>query len=146
MVSLLTSSTQFFNLLTNLFMNLIFLSTIFPKPVYATDVSLGGDITGVGLFQTITRSGPDTLLGKFLSSVITTLTIVGSLTFVIYFFIGTLKWITAGGDKGKVGEAQSQMTQGAIGLIAMVAAYFIIGIVGAVLGLDLLNPFKMFKF
>lgn len=106
------------------------------KPLYAASVNLG-NITGVGTFQ---AAAPETLLGKFLSSIITTLTIVGSLTFVIYFTMGALKWITAGGDKTKVGEAQSQMTQGAIGLIAMVASYFIIGIVGAVLGLNILNP------
>jgi len=34
------------------------------------------------------------------------------------------------------------MTQATIGLIAIVASYFIIGIVGAVLGLDILRPFK----
>jgi hypothetical protein len=126
-------------------MNIAFLSIFNPKPVYAGTQSLGGEITGVGVFQTV-GSGPSTLLGTFLSSLVTTLTIVGSLAFVVYFFIGTLTWITAGGDKGKIGQAQSQMTQGAIGLIALVAAYFVIGIVGAVLGLDLLNPYKMFKF
>lgn len=105
-----------------------------------------GNITGSGVFQTVGASGPDTLLGKFLSSMVTTLTIVGSLAFVVYFFIGALTWITAGGDKTKIGQAQSQMTQGAIGLIALVASYFVIGIVGAVLGLDILNPFAMFKF
>ena len=106
--------------------------------VYAESL---GNITGTGKYQNIGAS-PSTALGQFISSMITTLTIVGSLSFVIYFFIGSLKWITAGGDKGKVGEAQSQMTQGAIGLIALVASYFVIGIVGAVLGLDILNPFS----
>ncbi len=121
---------------------------LLPNPAYAAPINLGGDIVGSGKFQQPINSatGPDTLLGTFLSSMVTTLTIVGSLAFVIYFFIGALTWITAGGDKGKVGTAQSQMTQGAIGLIALVASYFVIGIVGAVLGLDLLNPFKMFGF
>lgn len=105
-----------------------------------------GKITGTGIFQTIDSTGPDTLLGKFLSSMITTLTIVGSLAFVIFFSLGALTWITAGGDKTKIAQAQSQMTQGAIGLIAIVASYFLIGIVGNVLGLDILNPFSMFGF
>lgn len=107
------------------------------KQVYAE--SLGG-ITGVGQFQNITD--PSAQGGSFISALVTTITITGSLSFVIYFTIGAIKWITAGGDKGKVAEAQSQMTQGAIGLIALVASYFVIGIVGAVLGLDILNPFK----
>ncbi len=119
-------------------------------PVYAGGASTGattnlGGITGVGQFQTI-GSTPKDLTGKFFSSLITTLTIVGSLAFVVYFSLGALTWITAGGDKTKIGSAQSQMTQGVVGLIAMVASYFVIGIVGAVLGLDLLNPFKMLGF
>jgi len=115
------------------------------KPVYAGPIGPGsgtglGSITGVGKFQNTTSD--QTLVGKFISTMITTITIAGSLAFVIYFFIGAIKWIAAGGDKGKVTESKDQMTQGAIGLIAMVASYFIIGIVGAVLGLDILNPIK----
>lgn len=116
------------------------------KPVYAGPNVPGtsgtglGSVTGVGQFQNITDTAAQT--GKFVSGLITTLTIFGSLAFVVFFSLGALKWITAGGDKTKVGEAQAQMTQGAIGLIAMVASYFIIGIVGAVLGLDILNPIK----
>ena len=125
------------------------LSEYIIKPVYAGSAPAGsgtglGSITGSGKFQTLTSD--TAIAGTFLSSIITTITVVGGLAFVIYFFIGSIKWITAGGDKGKVAEAQSQMTQGAIGLIAMVASYFIIGIVGAVLGLDILNPIKSLGF
>ncbi len=105
----------------------------------STGTSLGS-IVGVGQFQE--NLSDQSLTGKFISSMITTITIAGSLAFVIYFFIGALTWITAGGDKTKIGAAQSQMTQGAIGLIALVSSYFIIGIIGAVLGLDILNPIK----
>lgn len=103
-------------------------------------------ISGIGKFQTISSSGPKAEFGTLISSIITTITVVGSLAFVIYFTIGGLKWIVAGGDKAKVSEAQTQMTQAAIGLIAIVASYFIIGIVGAVLGVDILNPFKAMGF
>ena len=112
--------------------------SLIPKTIHAAPVNLGG-ITGSGAFQT---AAPENMLGKFISSMITTLTIVGSLAFVIYFTLGALKWITSGGDKTKVGEAQSEMTQGAIGLIAMVTSYFLIGIVGKVLGLNILNPLQ----
>lgn len=99
-----------------------------------------GQITGTGSFQNFSEPGKAT--GTFFSSIITTLTVVGSLAFVIFFTIGAIKWITAGGDKNKVAEAQSQMTQGAIGLIALVASYFVVGIVGGVLGLDIFNPWE----
>jgi hypothetical protein len=108
-------------------------------PAYAAPIDLG-PITGTGTFQNITGS-PQQQLSDFLSSLITTITVVGSLAFVVYFTIGGLKWIVAGGDKAKVAEAQSQMTQAALGLIAIVASFFIVGIVGSVLGIDVLRPF-----
>ncbi len=117
------------------------------SPIYASNpIDLGKEIEGSGVYQTGISSTVQTSFGGFISSVITTLTVVGSLAFVVYFTVAGLKWISAGGDKGKVAEAQTQMTQSAIGLIAIVASYFIIGIVGAVLGLDILNPFKALKF
>lgn len=68
------------------------------------------------------------------------LTIVAGLAFLIYFMVGGLSWLTAGGDKGKVESAKQQMTNGAIGMIIVVAAYGIVWIVGELLGIDILNP------
>ena len=109
----------------------------------ASDVDLGTGVVGVGPFQSaMDKSAVSTQLGVFLSNLITTITVVASLAFVIYFTLGGLEWITAGGDKAKVASAQTQMTQAAIGLIAVVASFAIVGLVGAVLGIDILNPFK----
>lgn len=110
------------------------------KQVYAAAIDVG-KIEGTGPFGTGIDSGTvQDKMGQLLSTLVGTITIVGGLAFVIYFFIGALKWITAGGDKGKVQESQSQMINAAIGLIAITAAYFIIGIIGGVLGIDILNP------
>ena len=92
----------------------------FIPTIHAADIPLGSGITGTGPFQAVLDQGATQT----------------------HFTIGGLKWITAGGDKAKVSEAQTQMTQAAIGLIVIVVSFFIIGIVGAVLGIDILNPFK----
>ncbi|HEX9008135.1 MAG TPA: hypothetical protein VF837_02640 [Patescibacteria group bacterium] len=113
------------------------------KPAYAAAIDVG-KIEGLGPFQTaLDASGVKTQTGVFISALVGTLTVVGGLAFVIYFFLGALKWITAGGDKAKVQDAQSSMVNGVIGLVAITAAYFIVGIVGGVLGLDILNPMKI---
>lgn len=106
------------------------------------DVDLG-NITGTGTFQTVTTSNTSQIGGSLISTIITSITVVGGLAFVLYFTLSALKWVISGGDKTKVAEAQAGMTQGAIGLIAIVASYFIIGIIGSVLGLDILNPFNI---
>jgi len=112
----------------------------FIKQVIAAE-PLGTGLVGTGPFQDVTtETAVRDQTGFFLSALVGTITVVGGLAFVIYFFLGALKWITAGGDKGKTADAQSSMTQAAIGLIALVASYFVVGIVGGVLGLDILNP------
>lgn len=113
------------------------------KPVYAAPVDLGQPIWGIGKYQQGADLQTGSLLTEFLSSIITTLTVAASLAFAIYFIIGGLKWITAGGDKTKAEEAKTQMTQAAIGLIVVVVSYFIIGIISNVLGLDILDPAKV---
>jgi len=100
-----------------------------------------GNIEGVGEFQ----KGSDVFckLGSFLSTIITTITVVAGLAFVLYFIVGGLKWITSSGDKSKAEEAKSELTQGAIGLIVVLVSYFIVGIIGGVLGVDILSPIKV---
>lgn len=110
------------------------------KSVYAAPIQLGQPIWGIGKYQQGADVHAGTLLTDFLSSIITTLTVVASLAFSIFFIIGGLKWITSGGDKAKAEEAKTQMTQAAIGLIVVVVSYFIIGIISNILGLDILDP------
>ena len=79
----------------------------------------------------------------FISILIGFFTIVAGLFFLVYMISAGLTWVSAGGEKGKIDGAKSQMTNGAIGLIVIVVAQFIVGIVGNVLGLNILNPAQM---
>jgi len=123
-------------------LKLLNIKNMFIKSVHAATVDLGQPISGIGKYQQGADLQTGSLLTDFLSSIITTLTVVASLAFAIYFIIGGLKWITSGGDKNKAEEAKTQMTQAAIGLIVVVVSYFIIGIISNVLGLDILDPAK----
>lgn len=118
------------------------LSFLIP-PAYAGEFFLG-NIKGVGPFQDIIptngRITTKDRLGNFLSQLITVLTVVAAIAFVLYFVLAAFKWITSGGDKNTVAEAKTQMTQAVIGLIAVVAAIFIVGLIGKILGIDILNP------
>ena len=81
-----------------------------------------------------------TTLELVISNVLGILTTVGGLLFIYTFLQGAINWISAGGDSGKIQKARDQMTQGVIGLIILVAAYAIIGLIGSVAGIDILNP------
>lgn len=84
-----------------------------------------------------------TSIEDIITLVVGFLTIVAGLAFLIYFMLGGLSWLTAGGDKGKVETAKSMMTNGAIGMIIVVAAYGIVWVVGQLLGIDILNPAEL---
>ena len=77
---------------------------------------------------------------KLISNVLVVLTVVAGIAFVLYFLLGGLTWITAGGDKGKIDTAKAKMTNGAIGMIVIAVSYAITYIVGKALGIDILNP------
>lgn len=89
--------------------------------------------------ETITNENVLSLLVLFLSNLIGILTIMGGLFFIVYSFLGAFGWITAGGDSGKVEKARERIFHGVLGLIVLVMSYALIGIVGTIVGLDLIN-------
>jgi hypothetical protein len=107
-----------------------------------TAVPLGKIVPATAAYNT----GSDTSAGVIknmellISNMIGLFTIVGGLAFLVYFFMGAFNWVTSAGDKGKLEKARGHMVDGAIGMIIMVASYSAIGLIGSVIGFDLLSP------
>lgn len=78
-------------------------------------------------------------LENIFSLIVSFMTILTGLFFIIHFIVGGFTWSTAGGDSQKVETAKTKMTNAAIGLIIVIASYSIIYIIGKVLGLDILK-------
>jgi hypothetical protein len=57
------------------------------------------------------------------------ITIVGALAVIIYFIWGSVDWITAGGEAGKIQKARDKMVNAVIGLILLVSSFVIIGFI-----------------
>lgn len=103
-----------------------------------------GRIEGIGENQDFGgRFSAATRLEALISTLVGALTAIAGIAFLIYFLLGALNWITAGGDPTKVEKAQKTMTSAIIGLIAVIVAYFIVSIVGTILDIDILNPSKL---
>lgn len=83
---------------------------------------------------------PGANLERIISNVLGFFTIIGGIIFVIYFIIAALEWTTAGSDPGKAANARLRMLHGIIGLIVLVATYGIVGLIGTIVGIDILNP------
>lgn len=87
-----------------------------------------------------------TRLNSIISTVIGVITICAAIWFLIQFLIGGLNWIGAGGDKGAMETARNRILHAIIGLIIVVAAWIIAGVIGKVLGLNILNPGQTLMF
>jgi hypothetical protein len=112
------------------------------KILLAQSGPIGGSFQNISSRFGVNSTGSDapSQLNTLFTTVFGFLTIVGGLAFLIYFTIGAINWITAGGDQQKVDTAKSFMTNGAIGMIVIVSAYAIITIIGTILGVEILNP------
>lgn len=97
---------------------------------------LGGSGMGWGI------GGFVDLFNRVMSIIIGFLTIIAGLWFLLQFFFGAFAWLTAGSDKTALENAQKKITNSIIGLVVVVAAIFIIEIIGNIMGLDILRPGK----
>jgi hypothetical protein len=85
-------------------------------------------------------SGSLVFIVLVLSSIIGFITIVAGLVFIYLVITGAIIYITAGGDKGKAEQARSRITTGLVGLTIVIAAVFLIDLLGYILRVDLLDP------
>lgn len=79
-------------------------------------------------------------LEGIISNVLVVLTVIAGITFMLWFLLGGLNWISAGGKSDKIENAKAMMTNGAIGLIIVALSYAIVWIVGQVVGIPILEP------
>lgn len=109
-------------------------------------IDLGGTIRGAGPLGKLGEvADVPGAFEKQLSNLIGFITLLGGLFFVIYFLIAGFEWLQAGGDAGKIEKAKGRMTNAAIGLLVMVLATALVGIVGGVFGIDILQPAETFR-
>lgn len=80
----------------------------------------------------------ETSLTPILADIINGVVLIAALAFLLYLLLGAIQWVTSGGDKGKVEQAQQKITQSLIGLGVAVFAYtlylFVINYFGIALG------------
>lgn len=109
----------------------------------AADIPLApsGGFQGIGPLglQGKSASEAPSLFNTALSTVIGVMTIVAFIWFTFQFIIGAIRIITSGGDKAALEGARKQITTGLIGLVVVVAAIFILDLIGSLIGVQLLG-------
>lgn len=77
-------------------------------------------------------------IATLISNLVAFITIIAGLWFGFQFVMGALAWLTSGGDKNGLEGARNRMIHAFIGLLMVVAALAIVGIMGTFFGLDIL--------
>lgn len=76
-------------------------------------------------------------LSSLISGAISLILVAAALVFFFMLVAGGIKWMMAGGDKEKAGEARSQLTSALIGLLIIFAAWAIMNLMGTLFGVNL---------
>ena len=125
---------------TVLFILILFLCV---PAVFAASKSLGNIGGSLSLdFMPLIGSDIDSSAGivnLIVSVVLGVLTTIGGVMFLVMFFLGGIGWLSAGGNKESVDQAKRKLTNSAIGLAIVVAAYGLTYILGNMLNIDILN-------
>jgi hypothetical protein len=102
--------------------------------------SLGTFKAPSSAFAPTTAAGAATTFEKILSVALGGFTLVAVIYFLFTLLVAAFNWMSSADDSSKIQKAKDSMTNGLIGLVILVASYAIAGVVGTMLGIDILNP------
>lgn len=95
--------------------------------------------------KSLDNAGFTASLELYVSDIIGAITILAVLFFIVYSFLAAYEWVTAGSDSSKVEKSKNRFIWGTLGLILIVASYSIIGLIGSLIGISILNPGELFQ-
>ncbi|HBC72420.1 MAG: hypothetical protein UX91_C0001G0124 [Candidatus Amesbacteria bacterium GW2011_GWB1_47_19] len=115
------------------------MTTLYTK-LLASSINLG-TINGIGPLgnPNTPSSQTATQLTNFISNIIGLMTVIAGVYFLFQIFMAGYKWINAGGDKQAVQDAQKRLTNAFMGLLVVVMAFTITGVIGYFLGIPILR-------
>lgn len=79
-------------------------------------------------------------LAFYIATLWQTVITVGGVAFIIYLVWGGIEYLTSGGDKAKIDDAQKKITSSVIGVAILVASYAITLFIQAVFKINILRP------
>lgn len=92
------------------------------QPVYAQ--CFGG---GFGQFNNLCNV--NLANGSIIATIVTFLLVLSVILALFFIIRGAIRWISSGGDRGKVDQARSTITTAIIGLVVALVVYFIVNFI-----------------
>lgn len=114
-------------------------------PPQETDLGRIGTGEGLGPFSNFSLdvSVVGMKLSEILSRILGLLTIIAGLWFFVQLILAGFQYMQSDGDAKKIETANHKITNAVIGLSIVVVGYALVGIIGSIFGLDILNPQKI---
>lgn|SRR3989339_1614180 len=106
-----------------------------PKPALAAPGSFNIDVGS----QVQSRVAINQDLGTFVQKSFSAVILVAGLATFMFLAYGGVQWIMSGGDKGKLEEARSKITNGIIGLAIVASAWAVYKLVDYFFGIGIAN-------
>jgi len=92
----------------------------------------------IGLDSEISsRVAINSTLGDFVSNTFSAIILVAGIASFVYMIYGGLEWVMSGGEKDKLNEAKSKITQAIIGLAVVASAWAIFKLVDYFFGIGI---------
>ncbi|MFA5886833.1 MAG: pilin [Patescibacteria group bacterium] len=88
-------------------------------PAHAVEFDPGLNQVSNGLGGSLTNSDPRTIIGRVINVALGFLGVIA----VCIILLGGFKWMTAGGNEEKTGEARQLLGAGVIGLVIIMASW-----------------------
>ena len=82
---------------------------------------------------------PTGFLGAFIPKLITIGLIIAVITFVFVILWSGISWMSAGGDKQKIEDARSRLTNGIMGLFVVFFVFVIVQLVEIIFGISIME-------
>ncbi len=124
----------------------IFAINLLAQPIFAADPNSdpkAGGVNTINIGNNLPKTNlgvpaaPGTgIIGTVTKNVISLFFAFGGLAVLIFFVWGAFDWIVSGGDKEKVAGARKKITNSIIGLVLLALSYFIVGLVGDIVGFN----------
>ena len=96
------------------------------NPIINQDLGTGGGAEG------------GNILARLIVILWRTLMTLGGLAVILFFVLGAVRWLTAGGDSSKVEEARNTLTNAMIGMALVFGVMAFTNFIGPAIGFDLL--------
>lgn len=100
------------------------------------------DTSTIPIGQRLQDTGAVLDLGAYVGNIVNLAIILAGLAVLLFLVLAGYGWLTAGGDKQKVEESRSRITNAIIGLAIVAAAFAVYSVVDSFFGIGNIKPYK----